>query len=160
MTCIQLSSFNFLFICQAIKSDFWRLNHTIIKVENVSLVLGKNKILSSVNLESEQGKIYGLIGRNGSGKTMLMKCICGFIVPTEGKITVSGKVIGKDVDFVPDAGIIIETPGFIPRYSGFKNLELLAMIKKKIGAYEIKAAIERVGLDPDLKLSVKNTPSA
>ncbi len=128
---------------------------SVIKVEELGLTLGKSRILDKVSIECEKGKIYGLIGRNGSGKTMLMKCICGFIVPTEGKITVLDKEIGKDVDFVPDAGIIIETPGFIPNYTGFKNLYLLAMIKKKIEKNEIRVALEKVGLDPDLKIPVK-----
>lgn len=145
----------------------------MLKVENLSLTLNKTKILDNVSLSCEAGKIYGLIGRNGSGKTMLMKCICGFIIPTEGKILVKAAVtkaaesemvgeknedwkqVGKDVDFIPDAGIIIETPGFIPNYTGMKNLSLLAMIKRKIGKEEIRSAIEKVGLDPDLKLPVK-----
>ena len=147
-----------------------------LKVEDVSLTLGKSRILNKVSLSCERGRIYGLIGRNGSGKTMLMKCICGFIISTEGKILVyedgaerstkdrgvadtkkvcGGKQIGKDVDFIPDAGIIIETPGFIPNYSGMKNLLLLAMIKNRIGREEIRAAIEKVGLDPELKLPVR-----
>lgn len=127
----------------------------IIEVENVSLTLDKKDILKNVSISCEEGRIYGLVGRNGSGKTMLMKCICGFIIPTSGKISVLGKTIGKDIDFVPDAGIIIETPGFISGYSGFKNLLLLAMIRKKIGKEEIREAMIKVGLDPDLKLSVK-----
>ena len=127
----------------------------IIEVENVSLTLDKKDILKNVSISCEEGRIYGLVGRNGSGKTMLMKCICGFIIPTSGKISVLGKTIGKDIDFVPDAGIIIETPGFISGYSGFKNLMLLAMIRKKIGKEEIREAMIKVGLDPDLKLSVK-----
>lgn len=127
----------------------------IIEVENVSLTLDKKDILKNVSISCEEGRIYGLVGRNGSGKTMLMKCICGFIIPTSGKISVLGKIIGKDIDFVPDAGIIIETPGFISGYSGFKNLKLLAMIRKKIGKEEIREAMIKVGLDPDLKLSVK-----
>ena len=127
----------------------------IIEVENVSLTLDKKDILKNVSISCEEGRIYGLVGRNGSGKTMLMKCICGFIIPTSGKISVLGKTIGKDIDFVPDAGIIIETPGFILGYSGFKNLMLLAMIRKKIGKEEIREAMIKVGLDPDLKLSVK-----
>ena len=62
----------------------------------------------------EKGKIHGIVGNNGSGKTVLMKCICGFLLPTEGKVIVNGKQVGKDVDFPGDLGIIIETPGFLP----------------------------------------------
>ncbi len=99
--------------------------------------------------------LHGLIGRNGSGKTMLMKCICGFIKPTSGEIIVDGKQVGKDVDFPKDMGIIIETPGFIPYYSGYKNLKLLAGLNNKIGKDEIKSSMKQVGLDPELKRHVR-----
>ena len=88
----------------------------IINVNDICLTLGKTEILKHINVSFEEGKIHGLIGRNGSGKTMLMKCICGFIKPTSGEITVDGKKVGKDVDFPKDMGIIIETPGFITAY--------------------------------------------
>ena len=127
----------------------------IISVKNVGLTIGKTQILKDINVEFEEGKIHGLIGRNGSGKTMLMKCICGFIKPTEGVITVDGKRVGKDVDFPKDMGIIIETPGFIPYYSGYKNLKLLAGLNNKIGKEQVRDAMQKVGLDPDLKRHVK-----
>ena len=112
-------------------------------------------ILRDINVEFDDGKIHGIIGRNGSGKTMLMKCICGFIKPTEGEITVAGKRIGVDCDFPESVGVIIETPEFIPYYTGFKNLKLLADIRHKITDEDIKRSIELVGLDPKLKKSVK-----
>ncbi|MBR0132495.1 MAG: ATP-binding cassette domain-containing protein [Lachnospiraceae bacterium] len=127
----------------------------IIKVKNLNLTIKKQKILENVSLSCEEGRIYGLVGRNGSGKTMLMKCICGFIRPDEGEIDVLGKRIGKDCDFAPDTGIIIETPGFIGHYSGFKNLKLLAAIKKKIDDDRIREIMEFVGLDPKVKKSVR-----
>ncbi|MFR6325950.1 MAG: ABC transporter ATP-binding protein [Ruminococcus sp.] len=127
----------------------------IIGVSNVCLTLGKTEILKHINVSFEEGKIHGLIGRNGSGKTMLMKCICGFIKPTSGEITVDGKQVGKDVDFPKDMGIIIETPGFIPYYSGYKNLKLLAGLNNKIGKDEIKSSMKQVGLDPELKRHVR-----
>ena len=127
----------------------------MIKVENVSLKIKKDMILRNINVEFERGKIHGIIGRNGSGKTMLMKCICGFIKPTEGEITVAGKRIGVDCDFPESVGVIIETPEFIPYYSGFKNLKLLADIRRKITDDDIRRSIELVGLDPMLKKSVK-----
>lgn len=127
----------------------------MIEVQNVSLKVKAATILENINFQCEQGQICGIIGRNGSGKTMLMKCICGFVHPTAGTIRVSEKVIGKDTDFIPDAGIIIETPGFIPNYSGYKNLHILASIQNKIGKKEIREAMEKVGLDPDRKRSVK-----
>lgn len=127
----------------------------MIKAENVCLTLQKNEILKNVSIHFECGKIHGLIGRNGSGKTMLMKCICGFVKPTSGEITVDGKRIGKDCDFPNNAGIIIETPGFIPYYSGVKNLKLLADLCKKITTDDIRSTMKQVGLDPDLKRHVR-----
>jgi len=126
-----------------------------IYVNEVSLNLNNVLILDTVSVQYAKGQIHGLIGRNGSGKTMLMKCICGFIKPTAGEIFVKGKKIGKDCDFPESIGIVIETPGFIPYYSGFKNLKLLADLNRKIGAAEIKNAMEQVGLDPNLKRHVK-----
>ena len=127
----------------------------IIEVRGLSLTIGKTAILNDVTVSLEAGKIPGLIGRNGSGKTMLMKCICGFIRPTRGVVVVDGKRVGKDVDFPKNMGIIIETPGFIPYYSGYKNLKLLAGLRNKIGKEEIIQAMERTGLDPKLKRHVK-----
>ena len=127
----------------------------MIRADNVSLILNKRQILSHISLELHNGKIYGLVGNNGCGKTMLMKCICGFVHPTEGKIEADGKVIGKDVDYLPDVGIILETPGFIGYYSGLQNLKVLAGINHKIGQEQIRDAMRRVGLDSDLKLAVK-----
>lgn len=126
-----------------------------IKIDELNLILSKKMILNNVNIEFEKGKIHGLIGRNGSGKTMLMKCICGFVKPTSGTIFVDGKQIGKDCDFLDNVGIIIETPGFIPYYSGYKNLKLLADLNRKIGSDKIKETMLKVGLDPDLKRHVK-----
>ncbi len=103
----------------------------MIQVKDVSLTLNKRQILKHISLELEGGHIYGLVGNNGCGKTMLMKCICGFVKPGAGAVVVDGKVIGKDTDYLPDAGIIIETPGFIPYYSGFQNLKVLAGIRYK-----------------------------
>ena len=127
----------------------------MIEIKNVNLTLQKNEILKNVSAHFERGKIHGLIGRNGSGKTMLMKCICGFVKPTSGEITVDGKRIGKDVDFPKNTGIIIEAPGFIPYYSGFKNLKLLADLRGKISKDIIRKTMEQVGLDPDLKRHVR-----
>ena len=127
----------------------------IIEVRGLSLTIGKTAILNDVTVSLEAGKIHGLIGRNGSGKTMLMKCICGFIRPTRGVVVVDGKRVGKDVDFPKNMGIIIETPGFIPYYSGYKNLKLLAGLRNKIGKEEIIQAMERTGLDPKRKRHVK-----
>lgn len=127
----------------------------IIDINNVNLTIGKTNILKNITVSFDEGKIHGLIGRNGSGKTMLMKCICGFIKPTGGEIMVDGKRVGKEVDFPKNMGIIIETPGFIPYYSGYKNLKLLAGLNNKISKQEIQKSMEQVGLDPALKRHVK-----
>ena len=127
----------------------------MLEIENLTKTFGTQTVISDISMTLVSGKIYGLVGRNGSGKTMLMKCMCGFIRPTEGTVESNGNVIGRDVDYLPDAGVIIETPGFIPYYSGFQNLKVLAGIKNKISANEIREAILTVGLDPELKLPVK-----
>jgi ABC-2 type transport system ATP-binding protein len=126
-----------------------------IEVKNVGLKIKKDVILKEINVNFEKGKIHGIVGRNGCGKTMLMKCICGFVRYTKGEIFVEGQKIGKDIDFPRNIGIIIETPGFIPYYSGYKNLKLLAGLKNKIGKKEIEETLELVGLDPKLKKSVR-----
>lgn len=127
----------------------------MILVKNLSLTIKETEILKTINVKFDSGRIHGLIGRNGSGKTMLMKCICGFVTPTDGEIFIDDCKVGKDFDFPPNAGIIIETPGFIPYYSGFKNLKLLADLNNKIKSEQIRAAIQQVGLDPNSKLHVK-----
>ena len=123
-----------------------------ISVENLSKDFGQERVLHSVTRDFERGKIHGIVGNNGSGKTVLMKCICGFLIPTEGAVIVNGQRVG--VDFPQDLGLIIETPGFLPQYSGLKNLEILASLNRKIGLGEIAASIRRVGLDPNLKKPV------
>ena len=126
-----------------------------IKVQNLSLTIKGSEILKGITHNFEKGKIHGLIGRNGSGKTMLMKCICGFVKPTSGEIYVNGKRVGKDCDFPENIGIIIETPGFIPYYSGFHNLKLLAGLNRRIDSDRIKEAMQKVGLNPNLELQVR-----
>lgn len=127
---------------------------SIIKVDKVIKKFGSDIALSNVSIEFERGKIYGIIGRNGSGKTVLFKTIIGFLKPTSGRVIVDGKEIGKDTDFADNLGIIIETPGFLSSYSGYKNLEYLASIKNIIGKKEIKESMKRVGLDPSSKKKV------
>lgn len=126
-----------------------------IEVKNLSLQIDKHQILQDVTVSFEQGQIHGLVGRNGSGKTMLMKCICGFVRPTAGTILVKNQQVGKNIDFPDDMGIIIETPGFIPQYSGLRNLKLLAALNHRIGTEQIRAAMRSVGLDPDMKRKVR-----
>lgn len=127
---------------------------SIIKVDKLIKKFGSDIALSNVSIEFERGKIYGIIGRNGAGKTVLFKTMIGFLKPTSGRVIVDGKEIGKDTDFADNIGIIIETPGFLSSYSGYKNLEYLASIKNMIGGKEIKESMERVGLDPNSKKKV------
>ena len=118
----------------------------MIYVKDLSLKIKNETILSDINLHIEKGKITGLVGRNGCGKTMLMKCITGFVKPTSGEVVFNEKRIGEDIDFPKDTGIIIETPSFIPYYSGRKNLLELASLNKTIGKKEIDKVLEKVGL--------------
>lgn len=126
----------------------------VISVQQVSKSFGEAEVLHEVSHEFERGKIHGIVGNNGSGKTVLMKCICGFLLPTKGRILVDNKWVGHDMDFPEDAGIIIETPGFLPNLTGMKNLELLASLRRRIEREAIRQAIIRVGLDPDMKKPV------
>lgn len=126
----------------------------IIEVNQVTKRFKDTVVLNQISLSFEEGKIHGIIGRNGSGKTMLMKCICGFVIPTSGTIQVQEKFIGKDCDVPDSVGIIIEAPGFLPNYSGYANLLFLAKIKNKISKEQIKEAIRLVGLDPNSKKHV------
>ena len=127
---------------------------TVIKLEHVSKKFSEEQVLKDVCFEFQEGKIYGIVGNNGSGKTVLMKCICGFLNPSSGKILVNYKEIGKDVDFPEDIGVIIETPGFLPNLTGMKNLEILASLQHKIGKERIQEVLQTVGLDPKLKKPV------
>lgn len=125
-------------------------------VENVTKAFGNQEVLKNVCVKFEMGKVYGIVGRNGSGKTVLLKCICGLLYPSTGMVTVDGKVVGKEVDYPENIGFIIESPGFLPRYSGLKNLKYLASIRGKIKEDEIRKYIELVGLNPDDKKHVGN----
>ena len=127
----------------------------MIALKNVSLQIKDTQILKGIDAEFADGQIHGIIGRNGSGKTMLMKCICGFVRPTGGEVRVNDRVVGKEMDFPADMGLIIETPGFIPYYSGLKNLKQLADLNKKVAVEQIKEYMELVGLDPQMKRAVK-----
>lgn len=122
----------------------WRSD--MIYVNHLSLNIKQDTILSDITLHVEKGKITGLVGRNGCGKTMLMKCITGFVRPTEGEVIFDGKKVGQDVDFPKNTGIIIESPSFIPYYSGRKNLLELASLQKKVKKERIDEVLQQVGL--------------
>lgn len=125
-----------------------------IEVKHVYKSFGKEHVLKDISLSIPRGSIYGVVGNNGSGKTVLMKCICGFMKCDRGTIFVNGRQVGKEVDFPDRLGVIIETPGFIPNLSGYKNLKILAALKGRIGRQEIRETMQKVGLDPDMRKPV------
>lgn len=122
-----------------------------ITIKEVTKWIRKKLILDQVNMRLVSGKIYGLQGLNGSGKTMLLRLIAGLILPTEGEVWIDGKQLGKEMDFPPSMGLMIENPAFLPNFTGLKNLELLAEIKGKAREEEIRQAILDAGLNPDDK---------
>lgn len=126
----------------------------VITVKSATKQFKEAVVLNNISVTFEKGKVHGLIGRNGSGKTMLMKCICGIVPLTSGEISVNDKIIGKDTDIPKNVGVIIETPGFLPGYSAYSNLKFLAAINNKISKEQIRNAIKSVGLNPDDKKKV------
>lgn len=126
-----------------------------LKVENLSKEIKNTRILNNINLKLNKGKIYGFRGKNGSGKTMLFRALCGLIKPTEGKVEINGQVLGEKISFPESVGVIIEYPGFLPNLSGYENLKLISEINNKVGAKEIKEIISAVGLDPEDKKKFK-----
>ena len=126
----------------------------MIEIKGLTKEFDKTVVLADINMKLEYGHIYGLVGRNGSGKTLLMKHILGFVRPTKGCVMIDGKEVGKDTDIPDNVGAIIENPGFLPDYSGYENLRLLALIKGKIGKEKIRETIALVGLDPDSRKHV------
>jgi ABC-2 type transport system ATP-binding protein len=126
----------------------------MIKVEHLSKIFRTQKVLDDVNISFSKGQIHGIIGGNGSGKTVLLKCICGLLCPSSGAITVNGQRIGRDTDFAPNTGVIIETPVFLSYRSGMGNLRDLAAIRRIAQRPEIEQAMCRVGLDSASKKRV------
>lgn len=122
-----------------------------IKINNLTKKIHGTTVLDNISLEFSSNKIYGLSGKNGSGKTMLMRAISGLIKPTTGEIIIGDGIMGKDFSFPPSIGVLIENPAFIPKYTGFKNLKLLASIRNKISDSEIKQTLNDVGLNPEDK---------
>ncbi len=127
---------------------------TIIEITNLCKYFKETKVLNDITIKIKKGNIIGIIGRNGSGKTVLFKCICGLVSPTKGTVKINNKILGKNMDIPDNIGAIIETPGFLPNYNGFKNLKFLAMIKNQISNEHIKDTIKLVGLNPDSKKHV------
>ncbi len=117
-----------------------------IELKNVSKKYKDVTVLSDINVVFESGKIYGFIGRNGSGKSVLLKMICSFYTPTTGEILFDGENIIKEKKFPPSTRALIEKPNFIPDLTGYENLELLASIQNKIGKEEILKSLDDVNL--------------
>lgn len=126
----------------------------MIEVKDLTVFVKKNIILDHINLTVHEGEICGIIGKNGCGKTFLMRCICGLYPYSIGNIKVDEKSIGTECDFPESLGLMIETPGFYDNMTGFENLRQLAMFKRKVGKQQIKEAMEIVGLDSELKTKV------
>lgn len=122
-----------------------------LELKDINKDIRRKNILHDINCRMEGGKVYGLKGKNGCGKTMLMRVISGLIKPTSGKVDINGKELWKDMTFPDSIGVLIENPSFIDRYTGYENLKLLADIKGLIGRDEIYDAITKVGLDPEDK---------
>jgi ABC-2 type transport system ATP-binding protein len=123
----------------------------MIRIENVSKSIKQKMVLEDINLCLMDGKTYGLKGINGSGKTMLMRIISGLIYPTEGKVYIDEKQLGKDISFPKNMGLLLENPSFLDSYTGFDNLKMLASLNDFISDDEIKISLKRVGLDPEDK---------
>lgn len=117
--------------------------------ENISKEIKGKTLLSNINLQLQSGKIYCFSGKNGSGKTMLLRTLCGLIKPSAGKIYLDGKELYKDIDHLGTVGVLIENAGLYPEFSGYKNLQFLAKLQKIAGPEDIRQAIRRVGLEPD-----------
>ena len=128
---------------------------TVVRLEDYCKSFKSAEVLKNINLTLESGKVIGLKGKNGSGKTMLMRAISGIILPTSGKVYINDKELGRHISFPPSIGILIENPSFISNYTGFKNLKILASIQNRISDDEIRDAIRKVGLDPDDKRTFK-----
>ncbi len=123
----------------------------MIEIINYTKTIKGSTVLKDINLQFENGMVYGLKGINGSGKTMLMRAVCGLINPTEGRVVIDGQVLGKSISFPPSIGVLIENPAFIDWLTGYKNLEQIASLKRIAGKDEIRSALSAVGLNPDDK---------
>lgn len=124
----------------------------MVEIKNYCKSIKSRPILNNVSYNFEYGKIYGIYGHNGSGKTMLLRAIAGLLVPDSGSVVIDGKVLQKDMSFPPSIGIVIENMNLLPQYNAFDNLKILGKIKKTATDEDIKTALERVGLKSDLKV--------
>ena len=122
-----------------------------IEITNLKKVIKGTIVLDDINYTFPGGRIYGLCGKNGCGKTMLMRLIAGLIYPSSGTIRIKDKVLGKDISFPESVGMLIENPSFLNDYTGKQNLEMLAGLQKNVDKAEVRRVLEQVGLDPDDK---------
>lgn len=118
-----------------------------LEIKDISKKIGEDYVLREINLSMDKGRIYGLQGKNGCGKSMLMRVICGLVLPTEGKVIIAGEELGKDISFPRSIGVLIEKPGFLDSYSGYQNLKMLASIQGRVEEEGILKTIQRVGLE-------------
>lgn len=122
------------------------MDEKVIELKEISKRFGEETVLKTVSISFEKGKIYGLVGRNGSGKTVLLKIICGFLKPDTGTVSINGTVLGKKQEFPENVGILIEKPGFLPQKNGFQSLKYLAAIQNKVEDSHIREVLQMVGL--------------
>ncbi|PET00967.1 multidrug ABC transporter ATP-binding protein [Bacillus cereus] len=127
------------------------MKNNYLYLHNVNKIIKNRTVLENINLTLERGKIYGFKGDNGSGKTMLFRMISGLILPTSGDVYIDNMKLHETISFPPSIGLLIEYPAFLPQYTGFKNLQILAKIKNIIKETEIKETLEKVGIDPNDK---------
>lgn len=128
---------------------------TEIEIVDLCKKIKGNVVLEDIHMKLESGNIYGFRGQNGCGKTMLMRCICGLVIPTSGRVVINGEELHKDIKIPKSIGALIENPPFLPQYTGYQNLKMLASLTGNIKDDEIILALKRVGLDPDDKRSYK-----
>ena len=128
----------------------------IISLKQVSKSFSGRRVLSGISLNVEKGSTVGIVGTNGSGKSVLFNLICGFLIPDSGQVCVRGQVLGKGSDFPENMGVLINSPGFIGLNTGLQNLRYLAGIRGVAGDKEIRSAMQKVGLDPEDKTKVEH----
>lgn len=130
-------------------------NNVLVRLENVYKTIDGVEIMKDINLTLSSGKIVGFYGKNGSGKTMLMRIICGLVRPSSGQVIVNNKLLGKNIDFIPNVGVMLEMPGFIEHYSAIDNLISIAEIKGIISKKEIEKLMEYMGLEEVSKVKIR-----
>ena len=124
-----------------------------LEVKHISKQIGADEVLKDITISMEKGKIYGFQGKNGCGKSMLMRVICGLVIPTHGSVTIGGEQLGKELSFPRSLGMMIEKPGFLGSYTGLQNLEMLAAIRSELKKKEIEDVLARVGMKQKLGIA-------